>query len=441
MRQTTDFQAKEKLVECISMKPPAAIDTTAPSNLPAINRRRLMRDLNAIGRIGIGDRGAVTRLVFSVKELRSRQLLIHLMRQAGLKIHIDAIGNIYGRFDGGDPRAPAVLAGSHLDTVIHGGKYDGPVGVIGALEAIRTISENGIPVRSPLEVVCFVGEESSRFGFSTLGSSMAAGEVHPKDLAHAVDPQGTKLETVLASLGITRRNLKSLKRDPKGLKAYLELHIEQGPILEAKRKRIGLVTSIAAPSRFRVIFKGRADHSGTTPMEMRKDALVAAAEFIAYVEKLCRENSSMAKGRVVGTVGAMKIEPGVINAVPGRTELSVDIRSTSAQSKNRVARLVKAQARGIARRRRMGVEVLTIREEDPVPLDQRLLAVTREICDTQRIDYEIMPSGAGHDAMQMAKLTPAGMIFVPSKRGISHNHSNGPTPPTLPSAPNCSWKP
>ncbi|HSQ12583.1 MAG TPA: M20 family metallo-hydrolase, partial [Candidatus Deferrimicrobium sp.] len=392
-----------------------------PSSIPAVNQRRLMRDLNAIGRIGIGDRGGVTRLVFSIKELRSRQVLIHLMRQAGLKIHIDAIGNIFGRYDGGNPRAPAVLAGSHLDTVIHGGKYDGPVGVIGALEAIRTINENKIQVRSPLEVVCFVGEESSRFGFSTLGSSLAAGEVHSKDLANAVDPQGTKLENVLGSLGITRRNLKSLKRDPKSLKAYLELHIEQGPILEAKGKRIGLVTSIAAPSRFKVIFKGRADHSGTTPMEMRKDALVAAAIFIGYVEKICRRYSAMAKGRVVGTVGAMKIEPGVINAVPGKTELSVDIRSTSAQSKDRVARLVKAQARAIARRRRIGVDVLTLREEDPVPLDQRLLRITRELCDDKTIDYEIMPSGAGHDAMQMAKTTPAGMIFVPSKRGISHN--------------------
>ena len=380
-----------------------------------------MRDLNAIGRIGIGDRGGVTRLVFSIKELRSRQVLIHLMRQAGLKIHIDAIGNIFGRLEGKDQRAPAVLAGSHLDTVIHGGKYDGPVGVIGALEAIRTISENKIQVRSPLEVVCFVGEESSRFGFSTLGSSLAAGELHSKDLANAVDPQGTKLENVLASLGITRRNLKSLKRDPKSLKAYLELHIEQGPILEAKGKRIGLVTSIAAPSRFKVIFKGRADHSGTTPMEMRKDALVAAALFIEYVEKICRQYSSMKKGRVVGTVGALKIEPGVINAVPGKAELSVDIRSTSAQSKDRVARLVKARARAIARQRRIGVDVLTLREEDPVPLDQRLLRITRDLCDAKAIDYEIMPSGAGHDAMQMAKTTPAGMIFVPSKRGISHN--------------------
>jgi N-carbamoyl-L-amino-acid hydrolase len=363
----------------------------------------------------------VTRLVFSIKELRSRQVLIHLMRQAGLKIHIDAIGNIFGRFDGSDAKAPAVLAGSHLDTVIHGGKYDGPVGVIGALEAIRTIRENHIPVRSPLEVVCFVGEESSRFGFSTLGSSLVAGEVHPKDLANAVDPQGTKLESVLASLGITRRNLNSVKRNPKGLKAYLELHIEQGPILEAISKRIGLVTSIAAPSRFRVVFHGRADHSGTTPMGMRKDALVAAAHLIEYIEKTCRKYASMAKGRVVGTVGAMKIEPGVINAVPGRAELAVDIRGTSARSKNQVARMVKEQARAIAKRRAIGVEVLTIREEDPVPLDKRLLRVSRELCDAKGIDYEVMPSGAGHDAMQMAKITPAGMIFVPSKRGISHN--------------------
>jgi beta-ureidopropionase / N-carbamoyl-L-amino-acid hydrolase len=391
------------------------------SSRVTVNKRRLMRDLNAIGRIGIGDHGAVTRLVFSIKELRSRQLLIHLMRQAGLKIRIDGIGNITGRFEGTNPRAPAVLAGSHLDTVIHGGKYDGPVGVIGALEAIRTISENQITVQSPLEVVCFVGEESSRFGFSTLGSSLLAGEVKAKDLINAVDPKGTRLEDVLASLGISRRNLKSLKRDPKSLKAYLELHIEQGPILEAKGRRIGLVTSIAAPSRFRVVFKGQADHSGTTPMEMRKDALVASAHLIDYIEKICRKYSSMEKGRVVGTVGAMKIEPGVINAVPGRTELSVDIRSTSAQVKDRVARMVKDQARKIARRRTIGVDILTIREENPVPLDRRLLQLTREVCDQNGIDYEIMPSGAGHDAMQMAKITPAGMIFVPSKRGISHN--------------------
>ena len=393
----------------------------APSNAPTIDKRRLMRDLNAIGRIGIGDHGSVTRLVFSIKELRSRQVLIHLMRQAGLKIHVDAIGNIFGRLDGADPKAPALLAGSHLDTVIHGGKYDGPVGVIGALEAVRTIRENKITLRAPLEVVCFIGEESSRFGFSTLGSSLVAGEVQPKDLTNAVDAQGTKLADVLSSLGISPRNLSRLARDPKSMKAYLELHIEQGPILEAKAKRIGLVTSIAAPSRFKVIFTGQADHSGTTPMEMRKDALVAAAQLIEYVEKICRKFSSMEKGRVVGTVGAMKIEPGVINAVPGRAELSIDIRSTSAQAKDKVARLVKQRGAAIARDRGIAIEVLNIRAEDPVPLDKRLLRITRQLCDEKAIDYEIMPSGAGHDAMQMAKITPAGMIFIPSRRGISHN--------------------
>ena len=403
------------------MKQLPAASTPASSNAPTIDKRRLMRDLNAIGRIGIGDHGSVTRLVFSIKELRSRQVLIHLMRQAGLKIQVDAIGNIFGRLDGADPKAPALLAGSHLDTVIHGGKYDGPVGVIGALEAVRTIRENKIPVRSPLEVVCFIGEESSRFGFSTLGSSLVAGEVQPKDLTNAVDAQGTKLADVLSSLGISPRNLFRLARDPKSLKAYLELHIEQGPILEAKAKRIGLVTSIAAPSRFKVIFAGRADHSGTTPMEMRKDALVAAAQLIEYVEKICRKFSSMEKGRVVGTVGAMKIEPGVINAVPGRAELSIDIRSTSAPAKDKVARLVKQRGAAIARDRAIAIEVLNIRAEDPVPLDKRLLRVTRQLCDEKAIDYEIMPSGAGHDAMQMAKITPAGMIFIPSRRGISHN--------------------
>jgi hydantoinase/carbamoylase family amidase len=396
--------------------------------LPQINQRRLMRDLNAIGRIGIGNRGAVTRLVFSVKELRSRQVLIHLMRQAGLKIHIDGIGNIFGRLEGRDSKAPAVLAGSHLDTVVHGGKYDGPVGVIGALEAVRTINENRIAVRSPLEVVCFVGEESSRFGFSTLGSSLVAGEVQAKDLTNAVDAQGTKLADILASLGIAAKNLHGLARDPKSLKAYLELHIEQGPILEAIGKRIGLVTSIAAPSRFKVIFAGQADHSGTTPMEMRKDALVAAALLIEFVEKTCRRFSSMAKGRVVGTVGAMKIEPGVINAVPGRAELQVDIRGITAPSKTRVARLVKQEAQRIARRRKIGVELLTLREENPVPLDRRLLKVTKAICDERNLVYEIMPSGAGHDAMQMAKITPAGMIFIPSQRGISHNPAEWTSP-------------
>ena len=387
----------------------------------AINRRRLLRDLNAVSRIGIGDHGSVTRLVFSIKELRSRQFLIHQMRQIGLHIHIDRIGNIFGRLDGHDAKAPALLVGSHLDTVLHGGKFDGTMGVIAALEAARTLKEQKIVLQSPVEVVCFVGEESSRFGYSTLGSSLVAGEVHAKDLAYAADAQGNKLADILASKGIYRNNLRSMRRDPSTVKAYLELHIEQGPILEAKKKPIGIVTSIAAPTRFRVILTGQADHSGTTPMEMRKDALVAASELIVAVEEICRRYSHMEKGRVVGTVGAMKIEPGVINAIPGKTELAVDIRSITADAKKRVVRLVQAQIRQIARRRKILAEILPLREEDPVPLDKRLIRLLQECCESRNIAYEIMPSGAGHDAMQMAKVTPAGMLFIPSRRGISHS--------------------
>jgi beta-ureidopropionase / N-carbamoyl-L-amino-acid hydrolase len=386
-----------------------------------INKRRLLRDLNAVSRIGIGDHGSVTRLVFSIKELRSRQFLIHQMRQIGLGVDIDRIGNIFGRLDGRNARAPALLVGSHLDTVLHGGKFDGTIGVIAALEAVRTLKEQKIVLESPVEVVCFVGEESSRFGYSTLGSSLVAGEVHAKDLAHAADAQGTKLEDILASLGIYRNNLRSMRRDSSTIKAYLELHIEQGPILEAKKKPIGIVISIAAPTRFRVVLTGQADHSGTTPMEMRRDALVAASEIIVAVETICRRYSHMEKGRVVGTVGAMKIEPGVINAIPGKAELSVDIRSVTAPAKKRAVRLVQAQIREIARQRKIRAEILPLREEDPVPLDPRLIRLLKECCETRNISYQIMPSGAGHDAMQMAKVTPSGMLFIPSRRGISHS--------------------
>jgi beta-ureidopropionase / N-carbamoyl-L-amino-acid hydrolase len=403
------------------VKPQPRIPPAAPLPPITINKRRLLRDLNAVSRIGIGDRGSVTRLVFSIKELRSRQFLIHQMRQIGLQIHIDRIGNIFGRLDGANAKPAALLVGSHLDTVVHGGKFDGTLGVIAALEAVRTLKEQKIVLPSPVEVVCFVGEESSRFGYSTLGSSLMTGEVRGKDLVHAADAQGTKLEDILASMGIYRNNLRSMRRDPSTIKAYLELHIEQGPILEAKKKPIGIVTSIAAPTRFRVVFTGQADHSGTTPMEMRRDALVAASELIVAVEKVCRRYAHVEQGRVVGTVGAMKIEPGVINAIPGRAELSVDIRSISAEAKKHVVRLVQAQIDEIARRRNIEAEILPLREEDPVPLDKRLVRLLKECCEAKNIAYEIMPSGAGHDAMQMAKITAAGMLFIPSRRGISHS--------------------
>ena len=388
--------------------------------VPKINKDRLLRDLNAVSRIGLGEGGAVTRLVFSVHELRSRQLLVHLMNQAGLDVRVDAAGNIFGRLAAGR-EGPAVLAGSHLDSVVQGGRYDGPVGVIGALEAVRTIKESGMLLPAPLESVCFVGEESSRFGFATLGSSLVAGDVTMDDFANAVDAGGNRLEDVLSSLGIYRENLDSLKRDPDTVKAYIELHIEQGPVLESKKKKIGVVTAIAAPSRFRVVFKGQADHSGTTPMEMRKDALVAAGYLITYIDEVCREHAATDQGRVVGTVGAVKVEPGVINAIPGKAELQVDVRSITSASKRKVAGLIRKRARQIARERGVKAEILTIRDEEPVAMHPRVIALIRGMCEERGVPFEVMPSGAGHDAMQMARIAPTGMIFIPSTNGVSHN--------------------
>jgi N-carbamoyl-L-amino-acid hydrolase len=384
-----------------------------------IDRERLLGDLNAISRIGFGERGGVTRLAFSVKDLRARQLLIHLMTRCGLKVQIDRVGNIFGRLSGGDPGAPAVMSGSHLDTVVQGGKFDGAVGVVAALEVARVLAESGAAIPRPFEVACFVGEESSRFGYATLGSSLVAGEVGADNLANAVDAQGTKLEGVLAGMGIYRDNLSSLKRDPSTLKAYLELHIEQGPVLEAKNKRIGLVTAIAAPVRFKVTFGGTAAHSGTTPMELRRDALVAAAELVSFVEETCRRSTE--EIRVVGTVGALKVDPGVINTIPGKTELAVDIRGVSASARDDVAARVQDKAGEIARRRGMTVEIAPLVRERPVELDKDVLKLMQTLCDKKKIAYEIMPSGAGHDAMQMAKITRVGMIFIPSRNGISHS--------------------
>ena len=387
---------------------------------PEINKDRLLRDLNAVSRIGLGNGGSVTRLAFSVHELRARQLLVHLMHRAGLDVRVDAVGNVFGRLPG-TGEGPAVLAGSHLDSVVQGGKFDGPVGVIGALEAVRTIKESGMRLPAPLESVCFVGEESSRFGFATLGSSLVAGEVTMDDFANAVDARGTRLEDVLSGLGVRRENLASLKRDPKTVKAYVELHIEQGPVLESRRKKVGVVTAIAAPSRFRVILHGHADHSGATPMEMRKDALVAAAHVITSVDEVCRERAAGDRGGVVGTVGAVEVAPGVINAIPGKVELLVDVRSVTAASKRKAAGRIKSRARRIARERGMKVEIRTIRDEDPAALHPRLISLIRSACEERGVPFEVMPSGAGHDAMQMAGVAPTGMIFIPSVDGVSHN--------------------
>lgn len=383
-----------------------------------IDPDRLAHDLRGLSRIGLHEDGSVTRLAWSLADLRARQYMIHLLQRAGIPVRVDGIGNLIGRIEAGAPGPPAVALGSHIDSVPHGGRFDGTVGTVAALEVARTILEAGVPLHRSLEVLVFVAEESSRFAFSTIGSSAMAGTSEPERLLRLTDRDGERLGDILGRLGITAEEVASARRRPGEVGHYLELHIEQGRILAETGKRLGVVRAIAAPCRLKVTYRGRADHSGATPMHLRRDALVGAARLVAFVEEVCRTERAVP---VVGTVGAIEARPGAMNVVPGEATLWVDLRSTSAPERSAVRNAVIAYAERLAAERGLAVVVETLMEDPPVTLDPEMVALLDRVAAEQGIDHQLMDSGAGHDAMQMAAITKAGMLFVPSREGISHN--------------------
>ncbi len=379
-----------------------------------VDRRRLEETINSLARIGMTGRGS-ERTAYTVKDMRAKDILTHLMRRIGLTVRIDGVGNVFGRTMQG--QGPVVMIGSHIDTVPGGGRFDGVVGVASGIEVARTIIEGHVEHRRPIEVCAFSAEESSRFGVSTLGSAVVAGELDAKDIESLKDRRGTRLAEILARLGRGREAINHSKRNPSDFHAYLELHVEQGPVLETEQKKIGVVTAISAPTRLRVSFLGRADHSGTTPMNLRKDALAAASELVLAVERICKNEVES----VVGTVGVVNVSPNAMNVVPGAVELGVDIRSVDSGAKKRAADLVLDEARKISNRRNIQLETKIITEDEPVTLNEEIVSLLEDICRSSDIPYVKMISGAGHDAMKMAKITKSGMIFVPSRKGLSHN--------------------
>ena len=378
-----------------------------------VNGKRLLETLNLISRIGITSNGS-ERTAYSIKEIRAKETLVQLMKRAGLSISIDGVGNIFGKTQG---TGPALMMGSHIDSVPGGGRFDGVAGVASALEVAQSVLEQAIPIAHPLEVCGFSAEESSRFGLGTMGSAIMTGELNAGHIMGLKDRHGTSLEQALARLGLTEKDVNRSRRRPDDLLGYLELHVEQGPLLEMSSKKIGIVKAIAAPTRMRICFLGRADHSGTTPMDLRRDALVAASELVLAVEEICRRQVS----QVVGTVGTMNVKPNAMNVVPGTVEMGVDLRSISSQQKREARQLVMNRATEIADRRRLEVEISILREEEPVVLDSEMVSLLEEVCISMNIPYMVMTSGAGHDAMNMSKITKVGMIFVPSYMGLSHN--------------------
>ncbi len=403
--------------------------------LSQIEVARVLQKVNQLAQIGALETGGVARLAFSREDYHARQLLEQWIRDAGMQVERDSVGNIIGTLASAEPNAPIVATGSHIDTVPNAGKLDGVLGVLAAIECARVLSENS-RMRASLQVICFVMEESARFGRGYgFGSRVMTGRAIDDSELLARDASGKTLAQAIAELSAwetgtpipssevdvrqsAQKAIRESRRDFSRHRAFVELHIEQGPVLEKTRTRIGLVTAIAAPTRLMLTFIGEQNHSGTTPMNMRRDALVAAAEVIVAVEKIAKKRAECS---IVATVGVVKVEPGSVNVIPGRVEMAVDIRGIDAQAKDEAMRAILDTAREIAEARGITFNADVLADEQPIHLSKKILEASASVCEELKIDARQMPSGAGHDAAHFATVASTGMIFVLSIGGISHD--------------------
>lgn len=402
--------------------------------LDTLDGARLEQHIRELAAIGATAQGGVTRLAFTREDMTARARLREWMQEAGLAVTRDAVGNLIGTLPGQSRPSEILACGSHIDTVVNAGHYDGIVGMVAAVECARVLAQRG-GLGATLRVINFVMEESSRFGAGYgFGSRVMAGaEITEKELsardrskttlARAVEELrgweiGSRIASERTALRAAQRNIEASRADWSNVRAFLELHIEQGPVLERAGKSLGVVTGVAAPTRLRLVLSGEQNHSGTTPMLLRRDALAAAAEITLALEELAR---GAAAQNVVGTIGVIQTEPNVINAIPGRVELRADIRSISASAKRETAAAFLEQARAIAERRGIALESETLTDESPITFPAHIVEAVTRACAAQGIDALPMPSGAGHDAAHIARVAPAGMLFVLSRAGISHD--------------------
>jgi allantoate deiminase len=337
------------------------------------------------------------------------------MRAAGMAVRHDAVGNLIGRYEADKPNAKTLLLGSHLDSVRDAGKYDGPLGVLVALACLERLHERGQRLPFAIELLAFADEEGVRYHTAYLGSKVVSGTFDPAYLSQ-VDADGVAMEQAIRRFGGDPSRLAHDRRQVDDLLGYCEVHIEQGPVLEARQLPVGLVTAIAAQSRFALSFTGAAGHAGTVPMELRQDALCAAAEFVLTVERRARDTPGL-----VATVGQIAAQPGASNVIPGLATLSLDVRHQDDAQHEQACRQLRERAEQLATQRHMALDWQIVQESRAVACDPALAGLLERAIES--LGYEVLPlpSGAGHDGVALSELTPIAMLFVRCKGGVSHN--------------------
>ncbi len=376
-----------------------------------VQPERIEQHIMELSAFGKNPEGGVSRVAFSQADLDARRYIGGLMNQAGLQVTVDAAGNLIG-FREGSESLPPIMLGSHIDSVPGGGNYDGDVGVIGAIEAARVLHQAGVSLRHPLEVVVFVDEEGG-----LTGSRAMSGQLGPEVLQE-VSHSGLTVGEGILRLGGDPARLAEAERSTGDIAAYLELHIEQGAVLDDEGLDIGIVTGIVGIKWWDIIITGVANHAGTTPMNKRHDALLAAAQLIQAVNRVIRQTP----GNQVGTVGRIKAEPGAPNVIPGKVEMSLEIRDLSEAVIESMYRQIEGEAEDIAAQAGVSIAFRPIPfDAVPAPTDERVRRLIGEAAKGLGLSSREMPSGAGHDAQDIARIAPIGMIFVPSVGGISHS--------------------
>jgi len=376
-----------------------------------IDRKRLEHTIEELGRIGATERGGLTRLALSDEDKRGRDLMVRWMREAGLRVSVDQMGNIFGERPGEPGQAP-VMMGSHADSVPTGGKYDGQLGVLCALETIRTLNDHRVRTRHPVTLVIFTNEEGARFQPAMIASGVMAGKIALEDAYNARDKDGLRLVDELERIGY----LGPEPCVPRPLRAYLELHIEQGPFLEEEGLAIGVVEGIVAISWSRLTIHGVQDHAGPTPMRIRHDALVAAAAVVTGVRGIARQIG----GDLVTTVGNLTVSPNIVNAIPGKVTLSIDMRDPQDATLDRALPMLDTVVRDACASEGVRYELEHYWRVPRTPFDREVVAAVERAARATGAGHRRILSGAGHDAQYMAAIGPTGMVFVPSRDGRSH---------------------